>query len=190
VSKDPARRDFKAATGVTRTWALRYHRPGDDVAASTIADGDWIIHDGHVWPVFAADASGDRIRLRLGRGRYSDPDFTVAATALVTPAEPAEWDDARMMVITSDAGDAAPTVLEVPTVLDGDPATACRITIDQDWLEPFQVELDHVSPGSTLALPFDLSGTFDGVPTWLLTGTVIVPRTALAPDVAAPVEEP
>lgn len=191
MSYRPAAKDFTVATGADHVFAVRFYRRGDAVTAATIVTGDWIIYQAVVWPVFeAAPAGAGKVSLRLGTGTFYEPALTLNDDDLVTKADPAPWEAVDMQVALPDtAATPPPTTLPVPTEIHEEDGTVCVITIGQAWLEPFQQAIDYAEGGpSGMSLPYDLVGTFNGLRTRVLTGSINIIRSAASPVVAPPEE--
>ena len=191
MTANPGRYDWQARTGATTTWGHRFHRAGDAVIVGDLEVDDWIIYEDRVWKVYSLTPTGDdRILVKLGHGYVYEPSFTAAETDILPTAPAATWEAVDMRVLTVDDDETtAPVSVEISTSLSEDD-TLVTVTVTQEWLEPFQVLMDYVAPARTLVLPYDLHGTFDGVPTPVLTGTLTIVRSAASPDVEAPEEEP
>jgi hypothetical protein len=189
----PGRRDFTVSPGAVNRWRLGFRRAGDYVAASTVAAGDYIVHDGRVWRVDAAGVTvTGRVRLVLGLGTIGSPTVTLDPADLVQTAPMAVWEDVSMRVLLPENALEVPAwthpdVMDVPAVLEaGD--TVAVVTIDDAWLEPFQLLIDYGGLGSpVLKMRHDVHGTFDGEARHVLTGSLVVDRSAVAPPLEAPV---
>jgi hypothetical protein len=190
MTHKPGRRDFYASTGAVSTWAVRYHRRGDNAAASAVVAGDFIMYDGLPWPVYSATVPGaGKVRLVLGAGTYSDPVLVLADTDAVATCPPETWEAGQMRVFVPETEtEPWPTTVAVPTDLADDDTTLV-ITVDDEWLEQFQTLLDYGDDGrarTQLQLRHDIHGTFGGVPLHVLTGTLTIDRSAVSPVYADP----
>jgi len=191
MSYRPGQKDFTVATGADHVFAVRFHRRGDAVAADTIVAGDWIVYQGSVWPVYDVTPAGaGKVTFRLGNGSFYEPTITLNDDDLVTKADAAPWEAIDMQVALPDTPSSPPpTTIPVPTEIHLEDATVCVITIGQTWLEPFQAQIDYAAGGPAgMSLPYDLVGTFGGLRTRVLTGSINIVRSAASPVVAPPVE--
>ena len=137
-------RNFQVATGADNIFAVRFHRQGDLVDASTLVAGDYIVYDGTIWPVFSTTAAGTgKTTFKLGHGAFYEPELTLNDDDQVPTAPAAIWEATDMQVALPDTTTRRHRRRWPCRHRSSTTAPVCLIEIDQTWLEPFQRAIDY-----------------------------------------------
>ena len=132
----------------------------------------------------------------LGFGNFYDPHLVLDDQPTGDPRRPGDLGGGETMQVA--LPDATPTTpppatLAVPTSIDRRRGDLRPSSSTPEWLAPFQQQIDYLEGGpSGMSLPYDLVGVFSGGParTRVLTGTIVIVRSAASAPVPPPIGVP